>query len=199
MIGAKKPEIILASEKIGQYLFIKGLADAHGLSFLCLKGEPARISMEYFSDDLQEKCGGRPLTVFCISDLDPAGYSIERNLVKGLEKAHKIEKVVKLVDLSAFPAELVGLLRFPVVSYEKKGDQVKPIAPATMSQVTKTRAWFETEINDNLLLKEEDNSSGWKVVTIYGIESDAAERDVIKERFLAGLSKVRKKTSKKKA
>ena len=62
VIGAKNPEIILASEKIGQYLFIKGLADAYGLSFLCLKGEPARISMEYFSDDLQEKCGGRPLT-----------------------------------------------------------------------------------------------------------------------------------------
>lgn len=196
-IGKKNPEIILASEKLGQYLFIKKLADEQGVSFICLKGEPAVISMEYFSDDLKQKCGGKPLTIFSISDVDPAGYSIERNLVKGLEKAHQISKVVKLVDVSAFTTEEIGFVRFPVVSYEKKGDQVKPVAPATMGQVTKGRSWFDEEIKDERLLVEKDAGSGWKVFTIHGIESDAADREIIKARFLAGLGRLRRKTGKK--
>jgi hypothetical protein len=198
-IGAKHPEIILASEKLGHYLFIKKLADAHGISFICLKGEPAIISMEYFSDDLLEKCGDKPLQVFCISDVDPAGYSIERNLVKGLEKAHKIEKVVKLVDITAFTTEEIGIVRFPVVSYEKKGELVKPVPPARMGQVTKGRTWYDEEINDSRLLTEKDKGGGWKVFTIYGIESDAADRDIIEARFKAGLGIPVKKKRKKKS
>jgi len=197
-IGANKPEIILASEKIGHFLFVKKLADEQGISFICLKGEPAVISMEYFSDDLLEKCGEKPLTVLCISDVDPAGYSIERNLIKGLERAHKIDKVVKLVDISAFTTEEIAAVRFPVVSYEKKGDQIKPLPPATMGQVTKCRSWFDEEINDERLLKVTDNGGGWKVFIIYGIESDAADRDIIKARFLAGLGRLRRKPGKKK-
>lgn len=196
-IGAKNPEIILASEKLGHYLFIKKLADAQGVSFICLKGEPAVISMEYFSDELRENCGGKPLTVFSISDVDPAGYSIERNLLRGLGKAHQINKVIKLVDVSAFTTEEIGFVRFPVVSYEKKGDQVKPITPATMGQVTKGRAWFEEEIKDERLLTEKDKGGGWKVFTIHGIESDAADREIIKARFLAGLGRLRRKPGKK--
>lgn len=196
-IGANKPEIILASEKIGHFLFVKKLADEQGISFICLKGEPAVISMEYFSDELKENCDGKPLTVFCISDLDPAGYSIERNLIRGLEKAHKIEKVVKLVDISVFATEEIGAVRVPVVRYEKKGDQIKPLPPATMGQVTKGRSWFDEEINDERLLKVEDKGGGWKVFTIYGIESDAADREIIKARFLAGLGRLRRKAGKK--
>jgi hypothetical protein len=198
VIGATRPEIILASEKLGHYLFIRKLADAHGISFICLKGEPAIISMEYFSDDLLEKCSGKPLQVFCISDVDPAGYSIERNLIRGLEKAHKIEKVVKLVDVSAFTTEEIGIVRFPVVSYEKKGELVKPVPPARMGQVTKGRTWYEEEINDERLLEVKDKGGGWKVVTIYGIESDAADRDIIEARFKAGLGIPAKKKRKKK-
>ena len=197
-VGEKHPEIILASEKLGHYLFIKKLADAQKVSFICLKGEPATISMEYFSDDLKKECGDKPLTIFCITDVDPAGYSIERNLVKGLEKAHKIDKVVKLVDTSAFTTEQINIMRFPVVSYKQKGNQVKPIAPATMGQVTKGRGWF-AEINDERLISEKDEGGGWKTVTIWGIESDAADRDIIEERFKAGFGKLAKKIRKKKA
>jgi hypothetical protein len=198
VIGTTRPEIILASEKLGHYLFIRKLADAYGISFICLKGEPAIISMEYFSDDLLEKCGGKPLQVFCISDVDPAGYSIERNLIRGLEKVHKIDKVVKLVDVSAFSTEEIGIVRFPVVSYEKKGELVKPVPPARMGQVTKGRTWYEEEINDERLLEVKDKGGGWKVVTIYGIESDAADRDIIEARFKAGLGIPAKKKRKKK-
>lgn len=187
-IGTKVPEIILASEKIGHYFFIKKLAAEVGTSFICLKGEPAVISIEYFSDDLELACGDKPKTVFCISDVDPAGYSIERNLVSGLQRlGHHIKGVIKLVDPSIFSSEEIAIVRFPVVSFEVKGDQVTPIPPATMGQVTKGRDWFAKEVKDDRLISEKVSGTGGKVITIWGIESDAADREMIKERFLGGI------------
>ena len=190
-IGSKLPEVVLASEKLGHYLFIKKLAMEAGVSFICLKGEPAVISIEYFADDLLKACSGKELTVFCISDIDPAGYSIEGNLVSGLQRnGHRIGKVVKLVDTSVFTSEEIGIVRFPVVSYEMKSDQVKPVDPATMGSVTKARAWFD-QVKDERLISEKDKSGGWKTVTIWGIESDAADREIVRKRFVEGVGKRR--------
>ncbi|MDP1624131.1 MAG: LytTR family DNA-binding domain-containing protein [bacterium] len=192
-IGDKKPEIILASEKIGHFFFIKKLAAEIGVSFICLKGEPAVLSLEYFSDDLMKICGDKEKTVFCISDVDPSGYSIERNLVGGLQRnGHQVGRVVKLVDPSIFTTEEIGIIRYPVVNYEEKGTAIKPVKPAKMSQVTKSRDWFK-QLADNRLYSEKDKGDGWKAVTIWGIESDAADRDVIKKRFLEGLEPKRRK------
>lgn len=189
-IGTKHPEIILASEKLGHYIFIRKLAAEVGASFICLKGEPAIISMEYFSDELHQACGDKEKTVFCITDIDPAGYSIERNLVEGLQKqGHKVVRVVKLVDSSIFTTEEISIVRYPVVSFQQKGDTIKPQVPTTMSQVTKSREWFSQEIKDDRFLSEKDKGGGWKVITIWGIESDAADRAIIQKRFLGGISR----------
>jgi Holliday junction resolvase len=196
-IGAKYPWVVLASEKIGHYLFIRNLAAAAGVSFICLKGEPAVISMEYFSDDLHKVCGRAGLKVFCISDVDPAGYSIEGNLMKRLEQnGHRVEKLVKLVDVDSFATDVIAVLRYPVVVYERKGAAIKPGPYTSMSQVTKARNWFK-EVDDERLLLEKDKGGGWKVVTIYGIESDAADRAIIEARFLAELGRLRRKPEKK--
>lgn len=187
-IGAKAPEIVLASEKLGLYLFIKKLAAEAGVSFICLKGEPAVISLEYFSDELMQVCGNKPKTVFCISDVDPAGYSIEGNLVTGLQRnGHQVDRVVKLVDTSAFTSEEISIVRYPVVSFDVKGDQVKPVEPANMGQVTKGRDWFAL-LKDDRLISEKEKGDGWKTVTIWGIESDAADREIIRNRFIKGMS-----------
>jgi hypothetical protein len=66
-----------------------------------------------------------------------------------------------------------------------------------MGQVTKGRTWYEEEINDERLLEVKDKGGGWKVVTIYGIESDAADRDIIEARFKDGLGIPAKKKRKK--
>ena len=187
-IGGKAPEIVLASEKLGHFLFIKKLAMEAGVSFICMKGEPAVISLEYFADDLMRICGDKPKTVFCISDVDPAGYSIEGNLVTGLQRnGHQVARVVKLVDPSAFTSDEIAIVRYPVVSFETKGSQIKPVEPATMGQVTKGRAWFDL-VKDDRLISEKDKGDGWKTVTIWGIESDAADREIIRKRFLDGVS-----------
>lgn len=186
-IGARAPHVVLASEKIGHYLFIRKLAAEFGASFICLKGEPAVISMEYFSDDLAAACGSGPKEIFSISDIDPAGYSIEGNLVEGLRsRGHEIGRVVKLVDPSVFTSEEIAVVRYPVVTFDAKGDQVKPQPPATAGQVTKARAWFEA-VADERLYTEKDKGGGWKTVTIWGIESDAADREIITKRFREGI------------
>jgi len=185
--GAKLPEVVLASEKLGHYLFIKKLAVEAGVSFICMKGEPAVLSLEYFADDLKRVCGGKPITVLCVSDLDPAGYSIEGNLVGGLQRnGHQVARVVKLVDPSSFTTEEIKIVRYPVVSFDVKGDQLKPVPPASMSQVTKGRDWFNA-LKDDRFISEKDKGGGWKTVTIWGIESDAADREAIRRRFLEGL------------
>jgi hypothetical protein len=188
-IGLKRPEVVLASEKLGHYLYIKKMAMEAGVSFICLKGEPAVISIEYFADDLLKACSGKELTVFCISDIDPAGYSIEGNLVSGLQRnGHQVGRIVKLVDTSVFTPEEIAIVRFPVVSYETKGDQVKPVEPATMGSVTKARAWFDL-VKDERLISEKDKGGGWKTVTIWGIESDAADREIVRKRFVEGVAR----------
>jgi hypothetical protein len=47
-----------------------------------------------------------------------------------------------------------------------------------------------TELQDPRLISEKDKGGGWKVFTIWGIESDAAERERIEERFKAGLQRL---------
>ena len=80
--------------------------------------------------------------------------------------------------------EEIEIVRYPVVSYELKDKVIVPIAPATMSQVTKSRQWWETLGCDERLISEKTMADGRKVVTIYGIESDAADREEIKNKFL---------------
>ncbi len=93
---------------------------------------------------------------------------------------------MKLVDPSSFTTEEIGIVRYPVVSFDVKGDQVKPVPPASMSQVTKGRDWFNA-LKDDRFISEKDKGGGWKTVTIWGIESDAADREAIRRRFLEGL------------
>ena len=182
-IGEVKPEVVLASEKIGHYAFIRKMAKRIGCSFICLKGEPAHISLEYFSDDLMEVTQGIKKSVFVISDIDPAGFSIQNNLVEGLQKhGHEIKMVVPLVTVDTFSDEEIGYVRYPVVRFEKKDGEFIPVPPASSGQITKTREWFYKYINDERLLSSKiiDNR---KIYTIWGIESDAADRAKIEKKF----------------
>lgn len=183
-IGATRPEIILASEKIGHFFTIKTLAEKAGASFMCMKGEPAHITLEYFSDDLMEVAGDKEKSVYVISDIDPAGHSIEQNFIEGLEKhGHVLKTKVALVDLDIFEEGQVGYDRIPVVRYEIKDNEIIPIPPAAMGQVTKATDWFENVIQDDRL-KSVVEYPDKKIVTIWGMESDAAEKSKIRKRFL---------------
>ena len=54
--------------------------------------------------------------------------------------------------------------------------------------MTKALDWWNDYIKDPRFITEKQLGNGWKVVTISGIESDSADREVIRKRFLEGLS-----------
>jgi hypothetical protein len=154
-----------------------------------MRGEPSVITMEYFSDDLFTACGDAEKVIFCISDIDPAGYSIERNLVEGLtSRGRKVRQGTKLVEPSLFPGGDIVYALYPVVRYQQKGDVIKPMGKSTVGQVTKALDWLNNDIKDDRFISEKQLGNGWKIVTISGIESDSADREVIRKRFLDGLS-----------
>lgn len=184
-IGEEKPEIILASEKVGHYYFIKKMAMEIKCSFICLRGEPSHISIEYFSDALKEKLENKNVKVFSITDLDPAGSSIANNLIGELKKhGFEIERFEELVNTKTFSDEEFGFFRFPVVRYEKDGDQLTPLPPSNKAQLTKALNWYHDKINDKKLMTRE-KIEGRYVYTIFGVESDAADRMVLRKNFLA--------------
>jgi len=184
-IGKIRPEIILASEKVGHYYFIKRLAGEIGSSFICLKGEPAHISLEYFSDDLMIATENSKKTVFVISDIDPAGFSIEDNLIQGLKRnGHEIKSVTSLVTLSTFETDEINYIRYPLVSYEKIAGELTPVPPSTPGHLTKVLFWYKKEIQDDRLFSVK-NIDGRKIYTIWGIESDAASQMKIRVLFLS--------------
>jgi hypothetical protein len=190
-VGAKRPEVVLAVEKLGQFHFARTLAGMAGASFICLKGEPAVISIEYFTDELRAAVGERPVTVFFMTDLDPAGASIQRSLTEGLKKQGlTVGRVVRLVEPSIFADDVAMFSKYPVVRFEVKGTQIKPLKPARMSQVTKARDWLANDVQDPRLYTEQAAEGGRKIVTIWGIESDAADRDEVRRRFLEGAARV---------
>jgi hypothetical protein len=128
-VGELLPHVVLVTEKKGLLLFIQSMATSVGASYMSLKGEPTMIAMEYFGDELREKCGGRPLTLLCVTDVDPAGDSIQRNLAKGLAKTNAIERTVRLVDTSLYTDQQIKIIRWPTAHYKRKGDEIQPVPP----------------------------------------------------------------------
>lgn len=180
-IGKKRPEVILVVEKRGLYRFIQRIAEEIGATFVSLKGEPSSLSMEYFADELRAAIGSKKLKVISITDLDPAGYSIQRNIVAGLKKQGlKVDKVVRAVGPEMFPnADDVKWIGYPVVRYKIVKQKIIPLPPTNMSQITKAKAWLKS-INDARFMTDKKVEDG-KLVTIWGIESDSADRAKIRE------------------
>jgi len=68
------------------------------------------------------------------------------------------------------------------VRYEKKDNEIIPIPPASSGRITKAREWYYEFINDDRLFSRKiiDNRI---IITIWGIESDAADRRKIEDKF----------------
>jgi len=188
-VGAKRPEVVLASEKLGHYRFIMRLAGEIGASFICLRGEPSHLSLEYFADDLRAACGRKKIEVYVISDIDPAGFSIESNLVKRLEfNGLKMGRRVTLVDVSMFSDKEIEIFRFPVIRYRREGSSLVALPPSTHGQLTKAMEWFFGSINDQRLFGQM-MIDGQETFIIYGIESDAADQLAVRDRFLKAVAR----------
>ena len=183
-IGKKRPEIILAAEKAGFFDFISGWAKKVGGTFICLKGEPGNLTIEYFADELREKIGDKELEIYSITDLNPAGYSIENSLVEGLKKQKlKVKKTVKMFHPGYYEDENAPLkFGTPVVMYKEIGGETIPVPPSNMSQVTKAKKWIKKIKDQRFITKQEYGDETF--VKIWGIESDCAKKEDLEAQFL---------------
>ena len=179
-LGADRPEVVLMVEKRGLSRFIQKVAGGLGATSISLQGEPSSLSLEYFAEELKQVIGDKSLEILSVTDLDPAGYSIQRNLVAGLERQGlKVAKVTKIVSPAMFPEpKEVEWMGYPVVRYKIIRGKTIPLEPTNMSQITKARAWYES-INDKRFMTSRKIEKG-KLVTILGIESDGADKGEIK-------------------
>ena len=180
-LGADRPEVILMVEKRGLSRFIQKVADGLGVTSISLQGEPSSLSLEYFADELKKVVGDKSLEILSVTDLDPAGYSIQRNLVAGLkQQGLNVTKVVRIVNPAMFPdPEEVEWMGYPVVRYKVIKGKIIPLEPTNMSQITKARTWYQS-INDSRFMTSRKIEKG-KLVTIWGIESDGADKGKIKK------------------
>ena len=188
-LGTKRPEVILMVEKRGLSRFIQKVAGGLGATSISLQGEPSSLSLEYFADELKQVIGDKSLEIYSVTDLDPAGYSIQRNLVAGLERQGlKVAKIFKVVSPAMFPgADEVEYMGYPVVRYKVIRGKTIPLKPTNMSQITKARAWFKS-LNDKRFMTSRKIEEG-KLVMIWGIESDGAEKAKIKRIIEAEVNK----------
>jgi hypothetical protein len=195
-IGKQRPEIILAVEKAGLSNMARALALEVGSSYICTRGEPAVLTIEYFTDNLKAAIGGREVTVFAMTDLNPSGVSIRNSLISGIEaQGVKVARMVPMLDTKDFPDDVLPGSKAKVVRYEVKGSVITPVPPAKMGQVTKALKWFES-IGDPRLKTEVEYPGGKRVVTIWGIDSDTADREMVRKRFLEGVGSVPSKIRK---
>jgi len=184
-IGKKRPEVVIAVEKEGIKGVARKMARKVGCTHICLKGEPAMISMEYFTDELKGVLKpGQKVDIFMYVDLDPSGASIKNNFISGL-KQHgiKINKVIDLVTLDLYSDEDIAYDRYPIGRYEIVNGKKKAVKPANMSSLTKILNWYENDVNSDARLFEEVVIAGRKYYTIHGLESDSASQVDVWERL----------------
>ena len=187
-VGTTRPHIIAATEKAGQFALVEQMAKEVGGSFICTRGEPGSIMLEYFADSLKNVVKGRPLEIFCVTDMNPAGFSIPKTLSHGLEwRGLKIKRVVRLVDMAAYTERQIMLHRSAMIRYRKYKGKIIPVKPRNMSRITKVRRWWEEELQDPRMREEKPAYEGGKLVVIYGIDSDVAIEGIFLERFRAAV------------
>ncbi|MDD3524113.1 MAG: hypothetical protein PHQ41_05385 [Candidatus Cloacimonetes bacterium] len=183
-VGTERPHIIAVTEKAGQFALVEEMAKEVGGSLICTRGEPGSIMLEFFADSLLEVVKGKPLEIFCVTDMNPAGFSIPKTLAHGLRwRGLNIKRVVTLVDMAAYTDRQIMMHRTAMVRYREHEGKIIPVQPKNMSRITNVRKWWEKELRDPRLRDEKPAYEGGKLITIYGIDSDVAIEGVFLERF----------------
>lgn len=87
-VGPYNPHIIVMNEKEADEDYLKQVQDLTGATFIATGGQPATITMEYFSDALRQKLAGlppaTPLVVIALTDYDPFGWTLKDTFLSHL-------------------------------------------------------------------------------------------------------------------
>jgi hypothetical protein len=205
-IGEKRPHILVVTEKDGMEGITLIFARRVGGSHLILSGEPPKITMEYFTEDLVHELlkhgdlADQEVHVFGLVDFNAAGYHILESVRKDI--AHYVERLTgeklkkvhahNLVSPEDMSDDLILSERTIQVQYRERwvyigGKRVKAKdfsgGAGSVSRLTVVRNWYEDFINDNRFHETEKLESRLIRETYYGLEIDDHPPSRLKRRF----------------
>lgn len=155
--------VILFSEKLGHYEFLKNIADIFQISIIALGGQPSVVNVEYFVDDLKSQGVDirRSFFLFSIVDYDTSGWIVRDSFIDDLNR-YGIKNITytDLIHPNALLSDEIISARIPLrddqTSFKKNTDWLREIK----------KAGYENQIY------LEPEKKGNKRV-IYGLEGEA--------------------------
>ena len=129
-VGFHFPRAMLYAEKSSLLSLVQRLGEKYSISWLMTRGQVPWITAEYMAKDLKERIGdlSTKLLFFTMTDLNPGGLSIARNLKKRFEfHGFKNIQTHPVIDLSLFTDEDIEAFRAPLLSWreKKKGKKIE--------------------------------------------------------------------------
>jgi hypothetical protein len=113
-VGARRPEVVLLSEKVGLQPIVERLASRFGVSWLVSHGMTKLLDAERFAGELRER-GAGALRVIAYVDYDPAGWDIADAFPAQLARfGQPTSAIDHLVVPSRFSARELELFSYPV-------------------------------------------------------------------------------------
>ena len=194
-VGHLFPQAMLYAEKSSLLSLANALGKKYSISWLMTRGQVPWITAEYMAGDLKERVGDpdKELIFFTMTDLNPGGLSIARNLKKRFT-FHGFQniKIHPVIDLTLFTDEDIEAYRSPLISWreKKKGKKLHYTFKTNRDKKLFSRyyEWFFGSkdwkgVNDKRLITREPHKRYGDLVTIYGLDVDPISHDLIEERF----------------
>ncbi|MCX5705833.1 MAG: hypothetical protein NTZ92_07255, partial [Candidatus Omnitrophica bacterium] len=157
--------IILFAEKAGHFPLLQRIAKDTEVTILSLGGQPSLLSAEYFVDEMKAKGIDirKSFYTFSLVDYDTSGWIIRDAFLNDL-RFYGLKNISHqdIVLPGIFTEEEIELNKYPI--------------PASPALDPKNKKW----------LKESGGING----ELYGIESDAAPPERIKELFLSKIKEL---------
>jgi hypothetical protein len=155
--------VILFSEKLGHYEFLKNIADIFQISIIALGGQPSMVNVEYFVDDLKSQGVDirRSFFLFSIVDYDTSGWIVRDAFIDDLN-CYGIKNITytDLIHPDALLSDEITSARYPL-----KDDQT------TSKKNTDWLREIKKAKYQNQIYLEPEQRGNKRV--IYGLEGEA--------------------------
>ena len=194
-VGRHFPQAMVYAEKSSLLSLTHALGKKYSISWLMTRGQVPWITAEYMAKELKKKVGDldSELLFFTMTDVNPGGLSIARNLKKRFTfHGFSNIRIHPVIDLSLFTDEDIEAFRAPLISWreKKKGKKIHYTFKTSRDKKLFNRyfEWFFGSkdwkgINDKRLITREPHKRYGDLVTIYGLDVDPISHELIAERF----------------
>ena len=197
-IGEKYPQFIIFSEKMDQFTRIYRLGRRYGVTCMCSRGQPSKLTAEYTCEELRQAgvdFENETLHIFMISDLDAAGAKIRECMPKVFEeelplcytKSHDL-LTHEMVDDDTIEFGRSKGIHF---TYAPGGHKRIPYKGMNKTYFIRTMEWWDSLGDQKERIHTVQEHEGKKVHTVWKISSNVvAWEDTITPKFKAVVKKL---------